>query len=312
METNNSKPKTYHEALLCFFDAYFSKDAKNSYSKLADNELFRSTHMKKKNYNGDETEKKRISRRRAKQWLSDIRSQKRVPKLTLDDLQIAHEISEYPVDALLREKEYWNDKIDYFNDVLLEYINEHQKKIGFSTGMYYPISYHPKSCTMLAAIWMDKSKKRKLSLETTLSLKFSHNPIQYVVLKLSDITYHVYTAYNFDNPSVYKPKLIQSLEEARSEYNKECKCSDYMAFERNFKANISDVFKRLKLFLKKRTSFTEIVRYQKLFYGYYPELLDSDEMKHERKKWTLDDQTNLLKFPPKDKKKKEKEYEYSN
>jgi len=130
--------------------------------------------------------KRRKLMKRCSQWKGELAPSNRNTKLTIDDLQIAYELSGLPVDAILSKQE--DSVIEYVDEEFINLLIELSSDLRYRnilSGLAFPIKYDPKSCTVMALagitytekvvgrpIWISKSSLDK-QIEQVKSFKKS-------------------------------------------------------------------------------------------------------------------------------------------
>lgn len=251
----------------------FFIDGKKDSTFLKNNNLFIATHFRK---SSSEKMSPAFISHRCSQWLADLKNQKRMQSLTIEDLEVACEIENEPASVILNDSRYWNDGIQYVTEDFLALVERSQAQPRNSSemeGVFFPVCLDPGTGTILFAIFSEE--QRNLSSKTTnLNEPTKRFKTTYIVYSLHGAAESVYESADENNQG-NQPKQYWRKEEALRQYDlvRQSERNDWASLGTGYQ--VERVIRKLRHHFENKgwDRIAKIVQKQKLFYGFYPILL---------------------------------------
>ncbi len=243
---------------------------------------------------------------RCNQWLCDLaeHTKSNPPRLLIEDLQVAYELSGISLDALLIGNDYWQKNLNYVNDEFIDLIRELKDDVLQNNSMkqlFFPVKYNPATATVLACIILQDVKKASASNQLDAkndSNRDTYLSAHFIVYSLHDIVDYVKTK---KQNTCVADSFTQALSFSGANAKFTSVCNNEKA-PKNEKT-LSNVISRLFIILnnalcsKKLDTTIDILKKQRLFSSYYPNLLSHLKTSSPKKKSLLNEQINIAHSP---------------
>ncbi len=245
-------------------------------SRLAQNQLFRQAHCPLSV--GEQIISKTLIRR-CTQWLCDLRTLKRLPGLSIEDLEIAYSLKKDPLDFIVGNKGYWSQKINYIDADFIDGLNTIKNNPSYNKwlkDLSLPVCYDTKTSTTLWVVGstvdknLDKRQDRTARNQGILPYE-----LRFVVVSGSNYAEDFFsqeicekrikTTYNYTN-----------FNSAFNHFKYLCKQEKDV----NYPGSISYSIQKLSHYISCTPAIQEeissdLLNAQKLFSGYYSEIFQN-------------------------------------
>lgn len=242
------------------------------YSSVLNNKLFVKTHFRASKH---ENPSPTFISHRCSQWISDLKSDKRNQSLMIQDLELACEIMNEPASVVLKDPRYFFGNIEYVSEEFLSLIQKTQDQPRADNtleNIFFPICSDPATGTMMYACVVEAKNKLPNQFDASGRALKTYR-LKYIVYSLH-VAVETFEGFSIENkePSAvaffdYQEALKQYTSISR--YERNCKMYSGLGYQ------LEKLIRKLMFYFseKDQKAAKDMVNQQKLYYGFYPDLL---------------------------------------
>ena len=248
-------------------------------SRLAQNPLFRQAHCP---LSIDDQVISKTLIRRCTQWLCDLRTLKRLPGLSIEDLEIAYSLKKDALDIIVGNQSYWNQKIHYISADFIDCLNAIKDDPDYNKwlkDLSFPICYDTKTSTTLWVVSSIADKEfNKKQHRTTPKQDTPSYELRYVVVSGSN-----YAEKFFSKETIEKRNNASydytSFTSALNQFEYLCRKERDV----NYPGSISHSVQKLSHYISRKPAIhakisSDLLNEQNLFSGYYSEAFQKEKL----------------------------------